>query len=203
MIWQWIAETRYPWSGSISSDQSVTNLGHHLQENGKLNLFTGCHGRSLGHTWLLLQTQAQPATKAWFVDQLWDILSVLGLPPEVYIKHSFCIGAATTAALMGVEDCTTQTLDRWQTSSNTSECNRNSWPSCQGVDQRHMIMQLECNRNSWPSCQGVDQRCMIMQLECNRNSWPSCQGVDQRCMIMQLECNRNSWPAVRVLTRDI
>jgi len=63
---------------------------------------------------LFQRPQAQSVTKAWFVEQLRDILSALGLPPHVYAGHSFRIGAATTAALAGVEDSTIQTLGRWQ-----------------------------------------------------------------------------------------
>ena len=58
--------------------------------------------------------QAQVVTKAWFVDQLRSILSAVGLPQHLYAGHSFRIGAATTAAMAGVEDSTIQTLGRWQ-----------------------------------------------------------------------------------------
>ena len=58
--------------------------------------------------------QAQAVTKAWFVDQLRSVLSALGLPQHLYAGHSFRIGAATTAAMAGVEDSTIQTLGRWQ-----------------------------------------------------------------------------------------
>ena len=58
------------------------------------------------------RSDTQPALKAWFVDQLRGILSAVGLPQQDYAGHSFCIGAATTAALAGVEDSTIQTLGR-------------------------------------------------------------------------------------------
>ena len=40
--------------------------------------------------------------------------SSLGLPQDDYAGHSFRIGAATSAALAGVEDSTIQALERWQ-----------------------------------------------------------------------------------------
>ena len=57
-----------------------------------------------------------PATKAWFVAQIREIMSAIGLPQNDYAGHSFRIGAATTAALAGVEDSTIQVLGRWQSS---------------------------------------------------------------------------------------
>ena len=56
---------------------------------------------------------SQPALKSWFVEQLRGILEAAGLPQHLYAGHSFRIGAATTAALKGVEDSTIQTLGRW------------------------------------------------------------------------------------------
>ncbi len=53
-------------------------------------------------------------TKAWFTEQLRSVLSACGLPQQLYAGHSFRIGAATTAAMVGVEDATIQTLGRWQ-----------------------------------------------------------------------------------------
>ena len=59
------------------------------------------------------RSDTQPALKAWIVEQLRGILSAVGLPQQDYAGHSFRIGAATTAALAGVEDSTIQTLGRW------------------------------------------------------------------------------------------
>ncbi len=58
-------------------------------------------------------SESQPVTKAWFVERIRDVLSAIGLPSQQYAGHSFRIGAATTAALSGVEDSTIQTLGRW------------------------------------------------------------------------------------------
>jgi hypothetical protein len=55
----------------------------------------------------------QPVTKSWFVAQFRSSLSVVGLPQFEYAGHTFRIGAATTAALVGMEDSTIQTLGRW------------------------------------------------------------------------------------------
>ena len=52
-------------------------------------------------------------TKHWFVSQLCGILAAIGLPDHKYAGHSFRIGAATTAALVGIEDSTIQALGRW------------------------------------------------------------------------------------------
>lgn len=57
-----------------------------------------------------------PVRKAWFTQQIRIALQTLGLPQDDYAGHSFRIGAATSAALAGVEDSTIQTLGRWQSS---------------------------------------------------------------------------------------
>ena len=53
-------------------------------------------------------------TKARFVQEFRRILTTAGFPADSYARHSFRIGAATTAAAAGVEDATIKTLDRWQ-----------------------------------------------------------------------------------------
>ena len=55
----------------------------------------------------------EAVTKSWFVSQLRSILAAAGLPQDQFAGHSFRIGAATTAALVGMEDSTIQTLGRW------------------------------------------------------------------------------------------
>ena len=61
-----------------------------------------------------LKLDGQPITKAWFVCRIRAILTVLGFPQHEYAGHSFRIGAATSAALAGIEDSTIQALGRWQ-----------------------------------------------------------------------------------------
>ena len=53
-------------------------------------------------------------TKPIFIAELRKILMALGLPDVNYAGYSFRIGAATSAALAGVEDSTIQLLGRWQ-----------------------------------------------------------------------------------------
>ncbi len=54
-----------------------------------------------------------PLTKAKFVGRMREALTVLGLKPQDYNGHSFCIGAATAAAQAGLEDSVIQSLGRW------------------------------------------------------------------------------------------
>ncbi len=63
-----------------------------------------------------LDADSRIVTKPWFVDQIRQLLRGIGLPQHQYAGHSFRIGAATTAALAGVEDSTIQTLGRWHSS---------------------------------------------------------------------------------------
>lgn len=61
-----------------------------------------------------LKSSGVPLLKSDFIRSFRDILRLLGLPAEDYAGHSFRIGAATSAALAGVEDSTIQILGRWQ-----------------------------------------------------------------------------------------
>ena len=63
-----------------------------------------------------LDSNLRPVTKKWFIGKIRALLESLGLPQSQYAGHSFRIGAATTAALAGVEDSTIQILGRWQSS---------------------------------------------------------------------------------------
>ena len=58
----------------------------------------------------------KPVVKGWFIGQIRLTLESLGLPQDWYAGHSFRIGAAMTAAFVGIEDSTIQTLGRWQSS---------------------------------------------------------------------------------------
>ena len=60
-----------------------------------------------------IDRKGQGITKAWFIGQLRSTLANVGVPQNHYSGHSFRIGAATSAALAGVEDSTIQTLGRW------------------------------------------------------------------------------------------
>ena len=72
-------------------------------------------------------------TKSWFVGEIRNILDVIGLPQNQYAGHSFRIGAATTAAVVGIEDSMIQTMGRWHSSAflGTSKHLRSVWPLCQ------------------------------------------------------------------------
>ncbi len=63
-----------------------------------------------------LDSSHDVVTKPRFIAQIRSILSAIGLPQHHYAGHSFRAGAATTAALAGVEDSTIQTLGRWHSS---------------------------------------------------------------------------------------
>ena len=60
-----------------------------------------------------LDSGGKPIIKPWFVEQIRGCLNRAGLPQHQYAGHSFRIGAATTAAIAGIEDSTIQTLGRW------------------------------------------------------------------------------------------
>ena len=55
-----------------------------------------------------------PLTRPYFVGKVREVLSDLGLSGQNYAGHSFQVGAATTAAMVGIEDSLTQTLGRWR-----------------------------------------------------------------------------------------
>ena len=57
-----------------------------------------------------------PLSKASFVKHVRAALEEAGLPAKDYAGHSFRIGAATTAAVAGIEDSAIQTLGWWESS---------------------------------------------------------------------------------------
>ena len=63
-----------------------------------------------------INNKREPVTKSWLVQQIRRTLRVLGLPQGDYAGHSFRIGAATSAAMAGIEDSKIQALGRWQSS---------------------------------------------------------------------------------------
>lgn len=56
----------------------------------------------------------RPLTRDTFVQEVKSALGTAGYDSSCYAGHSFRIGAATTAAAAGVEDCLIKTLGRWQ-----------------------------------------------------------------------------------------
>jgi len=61
----------------------------------------------------LFQSQ-KPLTRPRFVAVVREALGKSGLDERNYCSHSFRIGAATTAASRGLEDCIIKTLGRWE-----------------------------------------------------------------------------------------
>ena len=55
-----------------------------------------------------LNAQGKPVTKTAFTARIRNCLKSVGLPQDQFAGHSFRIGAATTAALAGVEDSAIQ-----------------------------------------------------------------------------------------------
>ena len=53
-------------------------------------------------------------TREWLVIQLRQGLEAVGIDPSRFSGHSFRIGAATTAAQVGIEDATIKMLGRWE-----------------------------------------------------------------------------------------
>ena len=58
-----------------------------------------------------------PLSKSKFVQAVRQAMTAAHLPAHNYAGHSFRIGAATTAAMAGIEDSTIQTLGRWKSAS--------------------------------------------------------------------------------------
>ena len=56
-------------------------------------------------------------TRARFVSEVSKVLSAAGIDSSKYSGHSFRIGAATTAAMRGLDDSLIQTLGRWESNS--------------------------------------------------------------------------------------
>ena len=52
--------------------------------------------------------------RAKFVELVREALQRVGMDQRQYCGHSFRIGAATTAAQKGLEDCIIKTLGRWE-----------------------------------------------------------------------------------------
>ena len=65
---------------------------------------------------LFVFTDGKPLTRGRFVEYLKKGLELAGINPSLYSGHSFRIGAATTAAKKGAEDCIIKTLGRWESS---------------------------------------------------------------------------------------
>lgn len=65
---------------------------------------------------LFIDAYGQPFSRQSFLAYFSHLISLLSLNPSQYTGHSFRIGAATTAAAVGVEDHLIKTLGRWSSS---------------------------------------------------------------------------------------
>ena len=65
---------------------------------------------------LFLLADGRPLTKSRLVKEIRSALEEANLPAKNFAGHSFRIGAATTAAAVGMEDSLIQTLGRWRSS---------------------------------------------------------------------------------------
>ena len=54
--------------------------------------------------------------KHLFVEEIYHILNEIRLPQQHHVGHSFQTGAATMAAMAGIEDSMIQTMGRWHSS---------------------------------------------------------------------------------------
>ena len=66
---------------------------------------------------LFLWADGSPLSKSKFVEEVRLALNKAGLPAKDYAGHSFRIGAATSAATVGIQDSAIQILGRWKSSS--------------------------------------------------------------------------------------
>ena len=66
-----------------------------------------------------------------FVDEVRRVLSAAGVNATLYSGHSFRIGAATTAAQVGIQDNVIQTLGRWKSSAYQSYIRLSKESLCQ------------------------------------------------------------------------
>ena len=63
---------------------------------------------------LFIRSDGSPLTRGFLVSQMQAVLRSIGLDESKYNGHSFRIGAAATAAQMGLQDSLIQTLGRWR-----------------------------------------------------------------------------------------
>ena len=63
---------------------------------------------------LFVFTDGRVLTRQRFVDAVRSALETAGIDQSKYCSHSFRIGAASTAAAKGIEDCVIKTLGRWE-----------------------------------------------------------------------------------------
>ena len=70
--------------------------------------------RGQGKGPLFVFTSGKPLTRARFVAEVKEALTMAGMDSTSYSGHSFRSGAATTAASRGLDETTIKMLGRWQ-----------------------------------------------------------------------------------------
>ena len=84
----------------------------HLCPVAAMLAYVAIHGRQPGPLFRL--ASGAYLTRDRFVREVRKALTAAGLDQSKYAGHSFRIGAATTAAAVGIEDSTIKTLGRWE-----------------------------------------------------------------------------------------
>ena len=72
--------------------------------------------RPAGRGPLFTYSNGTPLSRQGLVSEVRQALSVVGIDASSYAGHSFCIGAATAAASVGIPDSTIKMLGRWESS---------------------------------------------------------------------------------------
>ncbi len=81
---------------------------------GAVSAYLAVRGNSPGPFFTF--ASGSPLSREALVERVRAALAPSGVDASVYSGHSFRIGAATIAALVGVEDSMIKTLGRWQSS---------------------------------------------------------------------------------------
>ena len=95
-------------------DVFVGRTGRKLCPVASCLAYMACRGPTTGPFFRF--QDGTPLTKGLFISKVRDLLSQASLDPSLYAGHSFRIGAATSAALAGLEDSTIRALGRWSSS---------------------------------------------------------------------------------------
>ena len=90
----------------------VGKTGNELCPVAAITAYPAIRGTTSGP--FLLSEDGTPLTRPRFVEQARLILCQADYDPELYVGHSFRIGAGSTAAACGIEDSTIQTLGCWE-----------------------------------------------------------------------------------------
>ena len=94
--------------GRIGIKVIVRKTGDYICPVSALLRYLTRRGSKLGA--LFICEDESPLTKTKFVDEVRSVLNKAGHPAQDFAGHSFCIGAATTAATAGLRDSAIQIL---------------------------------------------------------------------------------------------